>query len=114
MSSYPATIERVIDADTLIARIDLGLNVLMIQKVRLAGLNAHERNTFLGQKASAYVRERLLHRPLRLEVPTKSFDKYGRVIATVWVNEENFNQELLDQGYAVPYDGRTPAKDLDA
>jgi micrococcal nuclease len=106
MPHYPATIERVIDGDTVIADIDLGLNVRIVQYVRLTGLNAPERYTEAGKAATQYVQERLLIRKVTLEINEKRpREKYGRLLATIWLGDVNFNQALIEAGHAVAYDG---------
>ena len=103
---YPARIERVIDGDTVVARLSLGLGVELLQHVQLAGINAPERPTAAGKQARAYIEERLLHRQVTLSVnPQRPRDSFGRVLAVVDMDGSNFNQELLDEGLAVAYSG---------
>ena len=101
---YPARIERVIDGDTVVARLSLGLGVELLQHVQLAGINAPERPTEAGKQALAYVEERLLHRQVTLSVNLqRPRDQFGRVLAVVDVDGHNFDQELLEEGLAVAY-----------
>ena len=100
---YPAAIVRVIDGDTVLARISLGMNVQITQRVRLAGIDAPENHTLAGRLATAYTQQRLLHQTVELEIGSRVFDKYGRVLATVWHDGENFNDQLMQNGHAVPY-----------
>ena len=101
---YPARIERVIDGDTVVARLSLGLGVELLQHVQLAGINAPERPTEAGKQALAYVEERLLHRQVTLSVNLqRPRDQFGRVLAVVDVDGHNFDQELLEDGLAVAY-----------
>lgn len=103
---YPATIERVIDGDTIIADLDLGLNVRLVQYIRLAGINAPERYTEEGKAAKRYVESRLLARNITLEIDEKRpREKYGRLLATIWLGEINFNKEMVSASHATPYDG---------
>jgi len=104
LTTYPALIERIIDGDTVVARIDLGLGVEILQPVQLAGVNAPERHTDAGKRALAYVQERLLHRAVTVSInPQKPRDQFGRLLDVIAVDELNFNQALLDAGQAVPY-----------
>ena len=104
VTMYPARIERVIDGDTVVARLSLGLGVELLQHVQLAGINAPERPTEAGKQARAYVEERLLHRQVTLSVNLqRPRDQFGRVLAVVDVDGHNFNQELLEEGLAVAY-----------
>lgn len=42
-------------------------------------------------------------------VECQQFDKYGRILGTVFNKEtsENINQKMIDNGYGLPYDGGT-------
>jgi micrococcal nuclease len=78
----------------------------IVQYVRLAGLNAPERGTDEGQAAKAYVQERLLIRTASLAISEeRPREKYGRILATIWLGDVNFNEELIEAGHAVAYDG---------
>ncbi len=104
LTVYPARIERVIDGDTVVARLDLGLGVTLLQSLQLAGVNAPERQTEAGQQALAYVQKRLLDQAVLVAVqPQRSRDSFGRLLATIGLNGVNFSQELIDQGHAVAY-----------
>ena len=104
LTTYPALIERIIDGDTVVARLDLGLGVEILQHVQLAGVNAPERHTDAGKQALAYVQERLLHRAVTVAINRqRPRDTFGRLLGVITVDELNFNQALLDAGQAVPY-----------
>ena len=119
--TYAATLVRVIDGDTIIARVDLGFRTHKTETFRLRGIDAPEITCALGQKAKAEVEARL--KPCAcLAIKTYKQEKFGRFLADVFykkevgedrervLNEGAFlNQELLDEGLAVPYDGE--AKD---
>ncbi len=104
LTAYPARIERVIDGDTVVARLDLGLGVELLQHVQFVGINAPERQTEAGKQTRAYVEARLLHRQVTLSVNLqRPRDAFGRVLAVVEMDGHSFNQELLDAGHAVAY-----------
>lgn len=111
MYDYAATPVRVIDGDTVVLDIDLGFNITIRETCRMLGINAPElhahdplvREAALASKAaleSALV-------PLLLAHTDKPYhaDKYGRMLVTLYVGTVNVNQWMLDNGYAVPYDG---------
>ena len=104
MNRYSAWVLRVIDGDTFIARIDLGLQLQALKTVRLAGVDAPERSTLAGRLAEDFTRRHLLHTFVDLEVGARTFDKYGRVLATVFQDGKSFNQALLDAGHAVKFE----------
>lgn len=110
MYEYKAKIERVVDADTVDVSIDLGFDVWTRQRVRVAGLNAAEKNTEAGKNAIEYAKTVLKH---GMEVFLKSHqdkrEKFGRYLAEIWITkDESYNEKLLKLGYAVPYDGKSP------
>ena len=110
MYEYKAKIERVVDADTIDVSIDLGFDVWTKQRVRVAGLNAAEKNTQEGKNAIEYAKTVLKH---GMEVLLRSHqdkrEKFGRYLAEIWITkDESYNEKLLKLGYAVPYDGKSP------
>ena len=114
--TYRAILDRVIDGDTLVVHIDVGFRTWVSQKLRLRDIDTPEVTCAAGLKASAEVKARLTPCPC-LVVRTYKQEKYGRFLADVFyksgtddaeliLNEGVFlNQELLDLGLAVPYDG---------
>ncbi len=112
--TYAASLKRVIDGDTLIARVDLGFRTWITQTFRLRGIDAPELTCTMGQKAKAEVISRL-DACSCLVIKSYKQEKYGRFLADVFflkgsddreriVREGLFlNQELLDAGLAVPY-----------
>ncbi len=103
---YSASINRVIDGDTVVARLDMGLGIESIQHVRLSGINTPELNAEAGKQARDWLKDRLLFRKVKLAVDDQqTHDKYGRLLGVLWLEEVNINQELIRQGYAVEYHG---------
>jgi endonuclease YncB( thermonuclease family) len=116
--TVPATVLRVVDADTLACQLDLGWHVSYEAKVRLAGLNAPEMSTEAGGVARSWVVARLMIRvgddygTRPIIVTSHSLDKYGRVLGTVFWDEKTpgvpgevrhcLNDDLLAAGHAVP------------
>ncbi|NTW91114.1 MAG: nuclease [Erysipelotrichaceae bacterium] len=100
--TYKAVLNKIVDADTLDATLDLGFSVFKKVRCRLAGINAPELSTPEGKIAKQFLIETL---PLNSEitVESKGYDKYGRSIAVIYFNGESINKKLLDTGHAVPY-----------
>lgn len=112
--TYAATVERVVDGDTLLVFIDVGLGNIKEDRLRLRGINCPEAKTSEGQRAKAFVQRRL---PKGATIVIKSHrwrkDIHGRFVADVLyrkgvTNEHRIleepvylNQELLDAGHAV-------------
>lgn len=92
---YDAYVIRVIDGDTLVVDIDLGLRVWARgQHVRLLGINMPERMTTLGILATSQLGDLVYARIVLLRTVKDRDDKYGRLLATVWVGDTNVNKEM--------------------
>lgn len=101
---YKATVQRVVDGDTIDFFVSLGFRINHEVRVRLIGINTPERNALGGSEATAYVKTKL---PVGKEVTIETFknptDKYGRWLATVYLDEVNLNQLIIADGHAVPF-----------
>lgn len=105
---------KVYDADTItvVSKLDFktGDNFFRFS-IRLLGIDAPELRTKneIEKKISIEARDALrkiiLYKVVRLE--TFETDKYGRLLCNVYYNGINLNQWLLDEHYAVSYDGGT-------
>ncbi len=106
-----ATVTRVVDGDTIHVLMPDGTD----ETVRFIGVNTPESTTRhepYGAEASAYVKKRLPKGlTVWLEVDARLRDKYGRMLAYVWlerptstsleeVRAKMFNAQLLIEGYA--------------
>ena len=112
--TYAATVDRVVDGDTLRVIIDVGFGNVVYDKLRLRGINCPELGTPEGDKAKKYV-EKLLPSGARIILKShkSGTDKYGRFVTDTFYKagcddpEEiisdgvYLNQHLLDEGYAV-------------
>lgn len=45
-----------------------------------------------------------------VEIDAHKFDKYYRILATLYIDGVDYTQDVLAIGYAVPYDGKTPRR----
>lgn len=109
--TYKATVDRVVDGDTLKVTIDLGFTVYWKSSCRFYGVNTPElksKDAELKAKAQAakkYVSE-LLTPGTEIMVKSRDLDKYGRPLVDVFYGQEfsmHLNQELIDKNYAVPF-----------
>ena len=103
--TYQAVIERVVDADTLKVRIDLGFDLEHRETLRLRDIDAPEVGTKAGDAAKAFVQS-LLKEADSVILHTTRSDKYDRYLSDVFFsrgNEEEIllNNLLLEKGYAV-------------
>jgi micrococcal nuclease len=98
----PATVIRVVDGDTVIARFHNGT----VEKVRLLGVDTPEvvdpRKPVqcFGHAASDFTKSHLTGKRVSLELDTEQRDKYGRLLAYVILDGHRYNDELLERGYA--------------
>ncbi|WP_245574368.1 thermonuclease family protein [Desulfovirgula thermocuniculi] len=107
-----ATVTEVVDGDTVHVRLSGGRE----EKVRFIGVNAPEYTKEVepyGKEATDYTKKHLLGKKVWLETDAQERDKYGRLLAYVWlsppqgrspsaeeVREKMFNARLLLDGCA--------------
>ena len=100
-STLDGSVVRVVDGDTIHVR--LGDR---IEKVRYIGVNTPELHHPRkgeepgGRAAAAVNRELVSGRRVRLELDAQSRDRYGRLLAYVWVADTMINAELVRRGFA--------------
>lgn len=100
-SSYvlPGKVSRVTDGDSIQVILSSGPI-----KVRLASIDAPERGQPGGREATAALAARLQGRQVGLEV-VEQRDGFDRMVAIVWLGDENINEWLVRQGYAWAFRG---------
>lgn len=111
--TYKAGVKKIIDGDTLIARVHLNFRMFITQKFRLRGIDCPEINTPEGKRAKRFVEERLKGCDfIVIKTHKDTTDKYERYLADVFylagesdlqivAGEGNYlNQDLLDAGLA--------------
>jgi len=92
---------RVVDGDTIHVRIGA-----RVEKVRYIGVNTPEvhhptRGEEPGGREAAEVNRRLVEgQAVRLELDVQERDRYGRLLAYVWIGDLMINAELVRLGYA--------------
>jgi micrococcal nuclease len=114
------SVGRVVDGDTIDADIDLGFDISLTKRIRLAGIDTPESRTkdlaekALGLDAKNWLKHRLEEAKdiiIRTQLPD-STEKYGRIIGNLYINGEDvpLNQQMITEGYALAYDGGTKDK----
>ena len=109
MFEYNAICTRVVDGDTIDARVDLGFSVWIECRVRLEGIDAPETRTKNVEEKQAGLKTKAFLQAIRHECGHKfvlkshGVGKYGRCIGTIYVHGEDINQRLLAEGYAERY-----------
>lgn len=53
-----------------------------------------------GPEASAYAKRLLEHQDVQLEIDVSERDKYGRLLVYLWIDDQMFNEMLLEEGLA--------------
>jgi micrococcal nuclease len=113
----------VVDGDTIDVDIDLGFDISITKRVRLAGIDTPESRTsdkaekVLGLEVKNLLKETLKKATtvvIRTEKPDSS-EKYGRVLGWLFIDgaEKSFNEAMIAGGYAWEYMGETKIKDFD-
>lgn len=104
---YKAIVVDVYDGDTCTVDIDLGFGVWMKnQKLRLYGINTPELTGAEKQdgiKCRDYIKSLILGKEIILETQKDKSEKYGRWLATIWLDNTNINKKLVEEGYAREY-----------
>ncbi len=117
------TLIAVIDGDTIDVEIDLGFDISITKRVRLAGIDTPESRTSdkfektLGLESKALLKQRLAAAKtilIKTEKPDSS-EKYGRVLGWLFIDDEptSFNETMIATGYAWSYLGDTKVKNFD-
>lgn len=108
MYEYKASLVRVIDGDTVELDIDLGMNVFVREKVRLAGIDTPEtygvkkesEEYKLGMAAKVRIHQLLYNAVLVIQTTKDKKGKYGRYIVSIIANGQNVGDILLKEGHA--------------
>lgn len=114
----------VVDGDTIDVDIDLGFDISLMKRVRMAGIDTPESRTSdkfeksLGLESKEYLKKNIKDAKnivIKTELPDSS-EKYGRILGWVYIDGEakSINEKMIEDGYAWGYMGDTKVKDFDA
>ena len=121
-------INRVVDDDTIDVTIDLGFELYKKERVRVAGVDTPEKRTrnleekALGIDATNWLKKKLEDTIAgdgdELTVRTElvgGTGKYGRLLGWLYVGDSDIslNEQMIEEGYAWPYDGGTKQKNFE-
>jgi len=120
-------IVKVLDGDTIDVLIDLGFELFKKERVRVAGVDTPEKRTRdleekeLGYDATNWLKgklEEVLEGDEELIIRTElkgGVGKYGRLLGWLYIGDElvSLNEQMIEEGYAWPYDGGTKQKDFE-
>jgi hypothetical protein len=85
-------VKNVVDGDT----VDVAFNIYGVQRVRLVGINTPELGEEGYEEAKKFVNKTCLGEEIKLDVDDeKQFDPYYRILAVVYVNGSNLNEQLV-------------------
>lgn len=101
MYQYQALVTNIVDGDTIDCMVDLGFDVHIKVRFRLAGINAPERFTEDGIASKAAIYTKIMGKTVVVESHAK--EKYGRWLGTIMLDGENVNQWMVDNNLAIPY-----------
>ena len=120
-------INKVLDGDTIDVTIDLGFDLYKKERVRIAGVDTPEKRTrnleekALGLDATEWLKDKLegaINGDDDLIIRTEldgGVGKYGRLLGWCYIGDSvvSLNEQMIDQGYAWPYDGGTKQKNFE-
>ena len=103
LNHYRATLERIIDGDTIDVLLDLGFKVFTLQRLRLLYIDTPERGQ-PGYLEATHELAELLNPTGRLQpliVHTIRRDGFGRWLATVWIagSDASINEQMIQRGH---------------
>ena len=123
---FPVVITRVVDGDTVDARIDMGFKIVYEERIRLLGLDTPESFTsnkkekVLGLAAKARIKELIAQanvlpkkrgkKDVILKTSKHGKGKFGRILGEIWINANtgegiNINEQMIEDGHARWYMG---------
>jgi micrococcal nuclease len=114
--TYKADVIRVIDGDTVDARIDLGFDTWKKIRIRFYGIDTPEsRTTDSEEKTRGLAAKQRLTEILEFNnnifiLKSLGVDKYGRCLAELFVDslgDVSVQQTLINEGHGVAYFGGT-------
>jgi len=108
---------KVYDGDTITIANTLPIhncNDIFRFSVRLNGIDCPEiRGKSDEEKQAAQLSKTVLYDLVMnkvVELKNVSTEKYGRLLADVYIGEIHVNSWMIDNNYAIPYDGKTKTK----
>lgn len=114
---YVKEVIRIVDGDTVDVSIDLGFDIYTVQRVRLLGIDCEESRTrdTVEKQYGKLAKKKLRHwcskhkdTPIQLRCETRDpRGKFGRVLAEIWVQDVNVNKWMVDNHFAVAYNGQS-------
>lgn len=107
---YKMYVDRVIDGDTFVGRLDLGFKMIREDvHVRMLHINAPEmRSKNLEEKRKAYEARSLLIGLIEnkeVVIHSTEYDAFGRILANVYIDYECINETMVSLKAAKKFEG---------
>lgn len=113
MYEYKCEVKRIVDGDTVDVIIDLGFSIHFSTRVRLYGIDTPESRTrnkdekVRGFLSKDYLKEWLDQGGVIIRTYRDKKGKFGRVLGEMVVGGRNINLLMVDENYAVKYEGQS-------
>ena len=112
MFEYRCKILRILDGDTVDVDLDLGFKVVLSkERVRIAGIDTPESRTRdleekkFGLASKERLKQLLGKTAVIRTMKPDSKEKFGRILGDFIVDGKSVSEILIEEGYAVPYQG---------
>ncbi len=104
--TYKAGVKKIIDGDTLVARVHLNFGMFLTQKFRLRGIDCPEIDTPEGRRAKRFVQERLKGLDfIVVKTHKDTTDKYERYLADIfYLSGETDIDKIAKEGHYLNQD----------
>ncbi|TKD69171.1 thermonuclease family protein [Pseudalkalibacillus hwajinpoensis] len=100
-NTIPATVERVVDGDTLKVQVENREETIRLLLVDTPETKHPTKPVQpFGPEASQFAKDTLEGKEVGIELDVSERDKYGRLLAYVWIGDSMFNEMLLEEGLA--------------
>lgn len=114
MYEYKCNVTRIVDGDTIDAEIKLGFDITFKSRIRLYGVDTPESRTrnldekARGKLASAFLKEKIEGADfVKVQTKLDKKGKFGRVLGTIFADDLDLNQEMINKHLAVAYHGQS-------
>ena len=105
---YSIEIIRVVDGDTVIANVDLGMGVTLVsQSIRLSNANAPEKNTPEGKVSMGWLEVAISSSKKAVLITDRhEREKYGRIIGRIMLDGVDIGEKSKSEHYSKGGPGR--------
>ena len=103
---YKAKVISIYDGDTITVLCDCGFNITVEMKLRLLGIDTPElrgEERPEGLISKEYLVSLIGDRDVLIETKKDKTGKYGRMLATIYLDDLNIKEHLITEGYAKRY-----------